>query len=222
MLVAAWPLHGLELRGQDLLLRPMRDEDALAVARIVHGLFPDPRHRHFMPNLVRGALRDDLVATSRNVLTWNWGRRAALGPEDWEVPFAVLRDGEVVGMQALSGQAFGVTREVGSGSYVDPARQGQGIGTRMRAIVLEFAFGWLEAQCAVSGHMLDNLASASVSAKLGYEPDGVRLWSFEGSCLQEQRLRLGRQRWQEVRPAWLDSMAATGVAGVRPLLGATP
>lgn len=55
--------------------------------------------------------------------------------------------------------------------------QGHGIGTEMRAAVLHLAFAGLNTESAVSGALVDKPASAGVSRKLGYQPNGTfRRW----------------------------------------------
>ena len=60
-----------------------------------------------------------------------------------------------------------------TGSWLGRSFQGRGIGTEMRAAVLELAFRGLGAATAESGALEGNAASARVSEKLGYRHDGL-------------------------------------------------
>jgi RimJ/RimL family protein N-acetyltransferase len=215
--VDAWPLFGLTLTLGDLVLRPARDEDAVQLGAIVHRLLPVEEH-HFVPRLMENALADTEAETTRNVLRFVWSKRVAFDPDEWAIPFAVLDGGRVVGSQAMHTEDFAVRRDVHTGSYLDPDVRRRGIGTRMRAMVVELAFAHLGALTVSSGFMPGNDASARISERLGYERNGTEAWRFRDRRLVEQRLLLTAERWQQTRPAWLDDMTVTGLDAVLPLL----
>jgi len=217
LLLEAWPLLGLGLRHGDLELRYPGDELVVAIGRVVHDDLLLPAERHFMPTLMR-AVAGDEAGTLRNVLAYHWGVRRDTGPDDWRLPLAVLLDGEVVGVQEARAADFRVIRDVHTGSFLAPSARGRGVGTRMRAMVLELAFAHLGADTASSGYVRGNLASAGVSATFGYLPDGVVLEAVEGVRHEVQRLRLGRERWAAFRPDWLDGVQVTGLGPVRRFL----
>ncbi len=104
-----------------------------------------------------------------------------------------------------------------TGSWLGKSQQGQGIGTEMRAAALHLAFTELGAEEAVSGALEHNLASQSISRKLGYQSDGIKRHTVRGVGRTERRLRLTRAAWEHHRtiPVTID-----GVARCLPLFGA--
>src|SRR5207237_4589162 len=111
----------------------------------------------------------------RNSLQWYWRGRAELSPAKWDLGFAVLVDGEVVGTQAVAAERFAERRGVETGSWLGIAHHGKGIGTEMRRAVLHLAFAGLGAEFAETGAWEDNPASLGVTRKLGYEPAGSQI-----------------------------------------------
>lgn len=111
----------------------------------------------------------------------------------------MVRDGVVVGTQSMGGRNFAVLREVNTGSWLGLDYQGQGIGTQMRAAVLDLAFEGLGAQHAVSEAFDDNPASLAVSRKLGYRDDGVAWYCVRDRPALSHRLRLTRADWLATR-----------------------
>jgi RimJ/RimL family protein N-acetyltransferase len=106
-------------------------------------------------------------------LRYHWDRRSTTAPEKWDLAFAVFFDGKLVGSQAVHAREFPVLREVHTGSYLSRRAQGVGVGARMRAMVLELSFAHFGAEWATSGFVEGNERSRRVSARLGYEADGV-------------------------------------------------
>jgi RimJ/RimL family protein N-acetyltransferase len=101
-----------------------------------------------------------------------WKSRANWAVDEWHLPFAVFIDGIAVGVQELFAKQFPTIREVGTGSWLTQGIQGRGIGKRMRAAVLRFAFDELGALAAHSNAFADNHASNRVSCALGYTENG--------------------------------------------------
>lgn len=126
--------------------------------------------------------------------------------------FLVRHDGRVVGVQGLDAADFGLTRQVGSGSWIGMRHQRRGIGTEMRAAVLAFAFDHLGATSARSSAFVDNVASHGVSRKLGYRRDGSETVVRRGAATEDIRLLLDRDTF--VRPPW-----TLDVDGVKDCLG---
>src|SRR5262249_26569713 len=114
----SWPPHGLRLTTPDLELRGMTEADALALGEVKPAdVTSDPAS----PRLGY----DVEQAYWRHVGLWK--------PQDWVLPFTVVRGDELLGVQALEGKDFGVRRVVDSYSWLLPDARGQGVGKQMRA-----------------------------------------------------------------------------------------
>jgi RimJ/RimL family protein N-acetyltransferase len=215
----AWPLFGLSVVHEDLQLREATDDDVLALARVVEEGVVEAGNEHFMPRLLLGRAAT-LEDRSANFLRYHWGRRSSTAPEKWDLAFAVVLDGRVVGSQAVHTREFPVLREVHTGSYLARHVQGGGVGTRMRAMVLELSFAHFGAAWATSGFVEGNERSRRVSARLGYEADGIELLGGlgRGEAVKSYRARLSHKRWLENRPPWLDEVNWTGVDAAKTLL----
>jgi RimJ/RimL family protein N-acetyltransferase len=98
---------------------------------------------------------------------------------------------------------------VTTGSWLGKEWQGQGLGTEMRAAVLQLAFGGLAADVAVSGAVAGNPQSLGVSRKLGYEVVGAHMVSPRGEPLEHTDVELRRDGFRSPVPVSVD--------GVRPL-----
>ncbi|WP_019631554.1 GNAT family N-acetyltransferase [Actinomadura atramentaria] len=210
-----FPPSGLRLRTPRLELRlPDPGElDALAelAAEGVHA--PDE-----MPFLVPWTDAPP-AERARSAVTHHWRTLGSWTPDQWTLPFTVFLDGTVVGVQSISGFDFAVTREAGTGSWLGLRHQGKGIGTEMRAAVLELAFTGLAAETAASTAFADNAASLAVSRRLGYRPNGTARVRSGDTARVEQRLVLDRAAWERHRttPVLID-----GLAPCLPLFGLDP
>ncbi|WP_239156801.1 GNAT family N-acetyltransferase [Actinocatenispora thailandica] len=152
---------------------------------------------------------------------WQWLRsiwrgRGHVSPDRWRLYFAVLVDGEPVGMQDLTGQDFARFGTVTSFSWLAPGRRGQGLGTEMRAAILHLAFAGLGAREAGSDAFVDNEASNRVSRGLGYEPNGTDWDTRRGEPALIQRWRLTREAWARERRGDIELI---GVQQCRAVLG---
>lgn len=191
MLVDHYPMYGLRLATPRLELR-LPDPDELArLGELAADGVHDPAVMPFMVPWTDQPPAD----LPRAVITYHWSLLARVTPANWWIPFAVFRDGEVVGTQEISATDFAVMREVGTGSWVGQRFHRQGIGAEMRAAVLHLAFEGLGAACAISDARDDNLGSNGVSRKLGYAPDGIVRRAIRGEPATFQRLRLERAAW---------------------------
>jgi RimJ/RimL family protein N-acetyltransferase len=139
----------------------------------------------------------------------HWRRLGDWTPERWSADFTVLSEGIVVGQQTLHAQELAITGEVKTGSWLGLPHHGRGIGTEMRAAVLELAFTGLSALEACSAAFEDNLASQGVSRKLGYQDDGVDRCAVDGKLKIDRRLRLTRADWESRRtvPVEIEGLA---------------
>jgi RimJ/RimL family protein N-acetyltransferase len=115
---------------------------------------------------------EEPISRRRSTAQFLWRQRANWSREDWNLPFAVLRAGRPIGLQAIHAKAFPILREVQTASWLSQPYQGQGLGKEMRAGVLQLAFEGLGALVARSGAFVDNPSSIGVSKALGYRENG--------------------------------------------------
>jgi len=191
-----WPLAGLRLRTPRLELRWPSLEDLDRLVALAAAGVHDPQVQPF------SAAWTDVAAAElpARSLRFFWSQWASWEPANWELSFAVVHQGDVVGVQALKAADFAILREVHTGSWIGRRYQGRGIGTEMRAAVLSLAFDDLHAEHARSTAHSDNAASLGVSRKLGYVDDGVDHLVVRGHAIKARRLLLDRATWQARRP----------------------
>ncbi|HEY6745242.1 MAG TPA: GNAT family protein [Mycobacteriales bacterium] len=195
MLTDVFPVYGLVLRTPRLELRLPSPEQLAALGELAGSGVHDPAR---MPFTVAWTDRPP-VERARSVLQHHWEVLSRLAPQHWTLAFAVLAGGEAVGFQDVGATDFAVLREVSTGSWLGLRHQGRGIGTEMRAAVLELAFAGLGAELAMSAAATDNPASLAVSRKLGYVPDGTERIAVRGAASEHVRLRLDRAAWEAHR-----------------------
>jgi RimJ/RimL family protein N-acetyltransferase len=200
-----------------LSLQYVQPEHAAALGEILAADLLPPEQRYFIPGLFR-SLADTPEQTSRNVVAYHRQVQKETGPDRWDLPLALVLEGRVVGSQALHAVEFPDRGEVSSGSYLISQVRGQGLGTLMRAMALEFAFTTLNARAAVTSHAVGNHASGGVSRKLGYELVGYEEEVRYGQSRRIARLRLSRERWREARPPAIAGLSVVGLDDVLPLL----
>src|SRR4051812_14527875 len=212
MIADQWPLFGLVLHTPRLELR-VPGLDALAeLAALAAGGVHDPAVQPFLAEWTDAP--PERVAAG--VLQWQWSTWAGGRAENWSLNLVAIADGRVVGTQGLEAASFATLREVGTGSWLGRAEQGRGIGTEMRAAVLELAFTGLGARFATSAAFQDNHASYAVSRKLGYADDGISRHVVRGAPLVSRRLRLDRAAWEEARTV---PVRIEGLAPCLPMFG---
>ena len=68
----------------------------------------------------------------RNTMQFYWRTRAEMSPADWNLNFAVMVDGRVVGSTGMITHDFPNTRRFETGSWLGSEFQGRGIGKEMR------------------------------------------------------------------------------------------
>jgi RimJ/RimL family protein N-acetyltransferase len=122
-------------------------------------------------------------------------RREEWSPDAWELPLLVWAAGELAGTQSILATEFAHARVASTGSWLGAAYQGSGIGTEMRAAVLELAFRGLGARAATSGWLEGNVASGRVSEKLGYRETGLSEISPRGEPVPHHDMLLEREAW---------------------------
>ena len=202
-MVHPWPLFDLRLRTPDLELRLPTDEDLLALVAVARAGIMEEGSQYFV------APWHELPspAFERQFLLHWWQVRGSWDPERWGVGFAVVKDGRPIGIQDVMAERFAVRRIVQTASWLGRNFQGRGYGTQMRAAVLALAFDGLGAEYAESGYLPGNEASARVSEKLGYVPNGEEVFAISGKPLVETRLRVKRSAWaRDLVPVTIDGL----------------
>ena len=210
-----WPLFGLRLRTERLELRPPSDDDLFALSDAAAAGIHEPGAMPFSAPWSEqppGTLE-------RGVVQHGWSVRARWRVASWNLPLAVLVDGEVVGSQDVFARDFTVTRQVETGSWLTRARQGAGVGREMRAAALALAFEGLGATHCTTGAFEDNAPSLGVTRSLGYEADGWSVRARKGVPVRLLRFRIDRERWSAHRS---HEVAIEGLEACLPLFGLGP
>jgi RimJ/RimL family protein N-acetyltransferase len=208
----AWPLFGLRLRTERLVLRLPTDDDLVALIAIAKAGIHPPGE---MPFGVAWSTEPS-PAFERGFVQHHWLRRATWTPDDWWLNLLVERDGAPIGSQSIHADRFAVTHAVDTGSWLGRESQGHGFGTEMRAAVLGFAFDGLGARVATTEAFIDNAASNGVSRSLGYAQNGLGSLAPEGVARETQRFRMTVEAWRS-RPR--PRLAIEGLQSCRDLFG---
>jgi RimJ/RimL family protein N-acetyltransferase len=211
----AWPLFGLRLRTSRLELVPVNDVLIPPLARVARAGIHDPGASPFANGW-----------TDRSPAEWEtgfaryfWSQRGSWTPGRWALPFAVLLDGNPIGVQQLTAEEFPVRRTVGTGSWLSLAFQGHGIGTEMREAVLHFSFEVLGAEVAVTGAYPHAIASVRISERIGYVQNGTRRDIIDGRPVDAVLFRLSRDDWRTRRRT---AVEVEGFEGCESMFGIEP
>lgn len=197
-LESAWPLYGLRIHSERIVLRLPTDDDLLALMDLARSGIHPP---HEMPFGIAWSVVES-PAFEREFLQHHWSSRGGWSVDDWQLNMLVEADGRAIGSQTVAGHAFPVHRAVDTGSWLGRAHQGQGLGKAMRSAVLAFAFDGLGAHFAESSAFLDNAASNAVSRGLGYEDNGRGTLAPQGVARETQKFRMSADVWRSrPRPA---------------------
>jgi RimJ/RimL family protein N-acetyltransferase/ribosomal protein S18 acetylase RimI-like enzyme len=202
------PLTRLRVRTPRLELRLGTDTELRELGRVALAGIHDPAVMPF-----EFPWTDDL--SEETVLDYHRTRLQEFSADDWELGLVVFYRGRPVGSQSVRAERFAETKRVTTGSWLGREWQGQGLGTEMRAAVLQLAFGGLAANVAVSGAVAGNPQSLGVSRKLGYEVVGAHLVSPRGEPLEHTDLELRREHFRPPVPVELVALAP-----LLPLFGA--
>lgn len=213
---AYWPMFDLVVRTPRITLRYLDDTLAVELATLAAGgihdaatmPFADPWTDVPSPELERNALR------------FYWRTRAETAPEAWNLLFAVLDGGRVVGSTSIGAKGFAVVRTFETGSWLGRSFQGRGLGTEVRIATLHLGFLGLDASIAMTGAFEDNPASLGVTRKLGYQPNGVAFHERRGERAQSHRFLMTRQHFLD--HVHRDDVEIDGDAAVRKLLEIEP
>jgi RimJ/RimL family protein N-acetyltransferase len=190
-----WPLFGLRIDTPRLSLRLPSGDELAALAQLAKtGIHPPEEMPFSVPwtDQPPEARARSLILRHLHLLgTWR--------VQPWRLQLCASVDGTVVGMQTMSAHDFAVLREVTTGSWLGLGHQGRGLGTEMRAAVLELAFAGLGAHYALSSALQHNQASLAISKRLGYQPDGIEHHLVRGERAVGLRQRLDVDGWRRHR-----------------------
>jgi RimJ/RimL family protein N-acetyltransferase len=206
-----WPLFGLEIQTERLVLRPMTEPWGLQLAEEVPAdLEMDPG----MPPLT--GMSEE---RARQIITLQryWTAYGNWSVESWRLPFAVFHGDDLIGEQTLEGTKFPLVREVDSASFLRQEARGKGFGKDMRRAVLALAFGPMGAESAISGAWHDNHASLGVSQAMGYELNGRARHAHGNRVSELVNVRLSRERWE--RSGLAEGVEFRGFEPCRELFG---
>lgn len=203
------PLFALRLRTPRLELRLPTEAELVELYELAAGGI----HPHEeMPFAV--AWTDQL--TRESFLSYHHSSRESWTPESWTLDLGTWVDGVLAGVQGIGATAFAESRTVGTGSWLGRRFQKRGVGTEMRAAIIELAFRELGATAVTSSAFEASTASRRVSEKLGYHVVGQDTMSPRGVPLPHLQLRLERERWRGA-PFRVE---VEGIEGCLPLFGA--
>ena len=191
-LEAAWPLFGLRLRTERLVLRMPTDDDVVALLEVAKAGIHPPDEMPFGVAWTSVRARPSTAASCSTT----GGRARRSRPSDWFLNLMVELDGDPIGAQSIDAEGFAIHRTVHTGSWLGRAYQGRGFGKEMRAAVLGFAFDGLGARVAETSAFLDNAASNGVSRALGYEENGLGSLAPEGVARVTQSFRMTAEGWR--------------------------
>ncbi|WP_374157214.1 GNAT family N-acetyltransferase [Mycobacterium sp. G7A2] len=208
MVSTIWPLAGLEVRTPSVTLRYVTDDLGFALAELaaqgVHDRATMPFTRPWT----------DVAAPElqRNTLRYYWRSRAETTVDHWDLHFAVLVSGVVVGMCSIASDRFPVLRSAETGSWIGRAYQGRGIGREVRQAALHMIFRGLDADHATTGAWHDNVASLAVTRSLPYLQTGTSVQPRRGSPDRMLHFAISRADWQRVAR---DDIELVGIDAVR-------
>ena len=113
----------------------------------------------------------------------------------WLTRLGVFDGGVPVGVVALEGTDFAVTRAVHTESWVGLAHQRRRVDLVARAALQHVAFQGHGAESALTEVLPDNVGSQTACRKLGYIHDGTSRDARGSEAPVSDRLRLDRDPW---------------------------
>lgn len=206
------PLYALRLRTPRLELRLADRAELAALAAVAAAGIHPPDEMPFAVAWTDGSNEPGFV---EGFVEFHELALASWRPDDWTLNLVAFENGEPLGTQGIGARSFADDRTVETGSWLGAAHQGKGLGTEMRAAVLEFAFGSLGAVAARSGWSEGGAGqSARVSEKLGYRETGTGTLRPRHEPVVHHDLLLERHGWRCPIELGLE-----GVAPCLPLFG---
>lgn len=186
-----WPLFDIEVRTPRLTLRYVDDTLGSELATLAVGGIHDSNWTPFATPWTD--VPDDELGP--NCFRHWWKCRTETTVDDWNIDLAVVADGVVVGATGLGAVKFPVTRWFETGSWLGREHQGRGFGTELRIATLHLGFVGFDAEVAGTAAFPDNAASLGVTAKLGYEPNGVQPQARRGESAETHHYRMSRDHF---------------------------
>jgi RimJ/RimL family protein N-acetyltransferase len=194
------PLRAIRIRTPRLELRLPTEAELVELAELAReGVHPPER----MPFVVPWTNRAGKPTFVEDVCAFHLDTLARWSPDDWSLNLVAFVDGRVAGTQGVGSAG---PRTVKTGSWLGTAFQDRGLGTEMRAAVLELAFRDLGAEAAESGAFVDNPQSHRVSEKLGYRQVGEATHAPRGEPVRELLYRLEREDWASPVPVEIENL----------------
>jgi len=208
-----WPFFGLTITTPRVTLALASDDMLVELIERADNIH-SPDSSPFMGSW--SIDKPEIRATS--ILQFQWQCRASVSPERWQLPFAVIVDGAVIGVQDAFAEDFAKRRVAKTGSWLGREFQGKGIGTEARRAILHFIFDGLGAFIAETDAFEGNQASRRVTEKLGYQPNGETI-SVRGDEEVERAIhyRYERADWEANLRA--DDITIDGLEPCLPILG---
>lgn len=201
------PLFGLRLTTPRLELRLPNEREVL-------GLYEAAERGIHRPEVMPFGVAWTDSLERLGFLGFHRAGLADWDPDNWNLNLVSFLDGIPIGSQSLHGQASARTQVFGTGSWIEKAQQGRGLGTEQRAAVVELAFRVLGAAAVTSGAIATNAASRRVSEKLGYHLTHEDTVSPRGEPVRHLNFRLERADWRCPFPVEI-----VGAEACLPLLG---
>jgi RimJ/RimL family protein N-acetyltransferase/predicted GNAT family acetyltransferase len=206
------PLTVLRLRTPRLELRLATRAELRELAHVAQAGIHPPDEMPFgvawTDNATSPRFIDEFVAFHEAAL-------AAWKTRDWILHLVAFHRGRPIGTQGISARRFARRRTVETGSWLGRRWQNRGLGTEMRAAVLELAFKGLRADAALSGALAGNERSLAISRKLGYREIGTSAVRPRGEPVERRDVRRPRRGWRS--PVTVEIV---GLAAVRERFGA--
>jgi RimJ/RimL family protein N-acetyltransferase len=196
-------LYRLRLRTPRLQLRLGSRDELVELGRLAElGVHPPEE----MPFAVAWTDRIGEPDFLDGFLEFHEQHLADWSPGKWNLNLLVWEHGTLVGSQGVLSTDFATRRRVASGSWIGQAHQRRGIGTEMRAAVLELAFRGLGADAAESSWLEGNEASRRVSEKLGYVEYRLGEQSPRGEPVVEHGVQIERHAWHCPVPVTIEGL----------------
>ena len=213
-LTDAWPLFGLRLRTEHLVLRMPTDDDVVELLQVAKaGIHPPDE----MPFGVAWTSVEG-PAFDRSFMQHYWRARGAFSPEAWFLNFMVELDGRPIGAQHVEAEEFAILRTVHTGSWLGPRAPGsrprQGDARGGARVRLRRA---RRARRGDLGLPRQRRPRTACLARSATRRTGSAAWLPRASPRVTQKFRMTAESWRS-RPR--PPLAIEGLDGIRDMFGA--